>query len=593
MVFPRMRLKKPIRKKAMQALSGVATRVRILASGVVNTLNSALVCMVVSLLVWSSSISATPAHTVSYHGIPLQVESRREIAPGTLQLFLGGESFVIAEAEAGRGVLLRLLSNSSEELTPSLVQSVARRSAQIPDGEVLEATLGVIFQHDEWTEFDAHSAWQDISASEVGRARLVSALSKVVGGNITDVVCSSVRALFEFPPTLQVELLARQVSPECRKVGARRAIREVFRGHDLGAAAQDVQRLAIIFEDDLPAGQRSLREVSAAISDLQSVLAKSDASKFESAVLTLDEVGRGFAVLDTDRDPSRLREKFIVEAVTRGSFRSALAVLSTVQPDRRTPDLHAAVIRALDGLGADEIADAITPDVQAALRVFAEKDEEIALRNQMVVQRGAEFCLGNAKLEDAYRLLHGALTTQGALPAKLTPVGLRVVRAFLEGSDSKQADNVALSLNVRPGIFLAARLALARAGLSLGSVFLAVLVLITCFAGWYIRLSNRRRIEARGQDDREADSQAGSSRSTLARRGRGCSEELAGALATFGLQPGASLSDIKNAYRARVKECHPDRTPHASSGDNDEFVRLTAEYDRLLMLYRRDYPTST
>ncbi len=591
MILPRILSKKLGRIQVRRGSLSASSLAPILMPAATNAVRGVLVCVATSLCVCSASLSATPAHTVSYHGIPLQVESRREVGPGTLQLSVRGESFVIAEAEAGRGVLLRLLASSSADFTPTLVRSVAGRAAQIPDREVLEAALAVIFLHKEWTEFDAPSAWQDVAASEVGRAHLVSALNKAVEATITEAVCSSVRALFEFPPTLQVERLATQVAPECKKFGAYRAIREVFRGGDLKVATQDVERLAIIFEDESPTKQRSPREVSAAIASLQSALEKSDASQFERAILSLSEIGKELAVQEVDRESTRLREQFVVQAVKQGSVRSALAVLPTIKSDKRTPELHMAVLRVLDALGAEEIGDVLTPDAQVALRVFAEKDEEIAVRYQTAVRRGVESCLRDAKLEDAFRLLSGALTAQGVLPSQLAPAGLQVVRAFLSKSDSNRADEVAQSLNVRPGIFLALRLALARVGLSLEHVFLVVLLLIATVAAWRTRRRKQLREQPHTYGERVGNTQAGSSREGAAPVTHGYSKELTEALATFGLQPGASLSDIKNAYRARVKACHPDRTPHnASSENNDEFVRLTAEYDRLLILYRREVP---
>ena len=46
---------------------------------------------------------------------------------------------------------------------------------------------------------------------------------------------------------------------------------------------------------------------------------------------------------------------------------------------------------------------------------------------------------------------------------------------------------------------------------------------------------------------------------------------------TLGLDPEAGEDEVKQAYRRRVKEVHPD-TP---SGDEDEFKRVTQAYERL------------
>ncbi|MFC7098311.1 J domain-containing protein [Halobaculum marinum] len=45
---------------------------------------------------------------------------------------------------------------------------------------------------------------------------------------------------------------------------------------------------------------------------------------------------------------------------------------------------------------------------------------------------------------------------------------------------------------------------------------------------------------------------------------------------TLGVDPGASQSEVKSAYRDRVKETHPD-----SGGDEDEFKRVNRAYETL------------
>jgi hypothetical protein len=62
-------------------------------------------------------------------------------------------------------------------------------------------------------------------------------------------------------------------------------------------------------------------------------------------------------------------------------------------------------------------------------------------------------------------------------------------------------------------------------------------------------------------------------------------DEYADCLAKFQLQPGASLADIKNAYRALVKSLHPDLNPKASKDDTARFIELTKAYERLIELH--------
>ncbi len=61
------------------------------------------------------------------------------------------------------------------------------------------------------------------------------------------------------------------------------------------------------------------------------------------------------------------------------------------------------------------------------------------------------------------------------------------------------------------------------------------------------------------------------------------SDEYADLLMVFGLAPGASISEIKNAYRRRIKRYHPDLR-RGSEVDQGDFIALTKQYERLLYL---------
>ena len=62
-------------------------------------------------------------------------------------------------------------------------------------------------------------------------------------------------------------------------------------------------------------------------------------------------------------------------------------------------------------------------------------------------------------------------------------------------------------------------------------------------------------------------------------------DEYAAGLKKFKLTPGASLKEIKNAFRHVVKTLHPDLNPRASEDDTRVFIDLTRTYERLLVLH--------
>ncbi|MFC4988123.1 J domain-containing protein [Saliphagus infecundisoli] len=87
----------------------------------------------------------------------------------------------------------------------------------------------------------------------------------------------------------------------------------------------------------------------------------------------------------------------------------------------------------------------------------------------------------------------------------------------------------------------------------------------------------RDRAGPRTRADRRARAGAGRRRGTGSRRRAPASGPTAAeARSTLGVGTDAGESEIRSAYRDRVKEVHPDR-----GGDEEAFKDVTAAYDRL------------
>jgi hypothetical protein len=89
----------------------------------------------------------------------------------------------------------------------------------------------------------------------------------------------------------------------------------------------------------------------------------------------------------------------------------------------------------------------------------------------------------------------------------------------------------------------------------------------------------RARQQARARQGRAADGGRGQRRrrQRASRPGETSGPTAREAYETLGVEPGADESAVKQAYRRRIKEVHPD----AADGDAEEFKRVQAAYDRL------------
>ena len=99
------------------------------------------------------------------------------------------------------------------------------------------------------------------------------------------------------------------------------------------------------------------------------------------------------------------------------------------------------------------------------------------------------------------------------------------------------------------------------------AVVVRVLLLISCGVAlgmWIYRKRSKKRPDPSVSHDASSD-------------------EYAELLMVFGLAPGANISEIKNAYRRRIKKHHPDLR-RGSEFDPGDFITLTKQYERLLYL---------
>jgi DnaJ-domain-containing protein 1 len=93
-----------------------------------------------------------------------------------------------------------------------------------------------------------------------------------------------------------------------------------------------------------------------------------------------------------------------------------------------------------------------------------------------------------------------------------------------------------------------------------------------------INRERRRSGRANGRRGRaSATAGAGAAAGSRGRRARQDGPSTDEAYRRLGLDPTADEGDVREAYRERVKEVHPDTT----DGDEDAFKRVTAAYERL------------
>jgi hypothetical protein len=297
--------------------------------------------------------------------------------------------------------------------------------------------------------------------------------------------------------------------------------------------------------------------------------------------------------------------------LTEGAPARALLVLSHTDPTRRTPRTHDLVTRALTAVPANETELLRDGEAEQLLTALALRDVGIRRRYEELLARQFDFALQS---NDVSR---GNIVLQRMLKFRPDPYpandDIRVELALGELRLGSRDDALATLSGVRTGIPLYDRVRLGLAGLYVSRLVAFLCIVVpTVYTIWFLLIELKRlrafrlqrasrssgahvRSSSTGQVREDADS----SSSAYDRNGgksfthNGIQKpsdpriaEYQECLNVLGLEPAATLKEIKTAYRSLVKHIHPDRLKENQGLASDRFIQLTQAYDRAIELRR-------
>ena len=287
------------------------------------------------------------------------------------------------------------------------------------------------------------------------------------------------------------------------------------------------------------------------------------------------------------------------QRLREGKLGSALGVLTRVRMNKRTETTHRLVRTALSRLDADSSAALLHPQVDLMLRALAPKDERLKQEYTSVLERQAKRLLELEQFDSAQVLFERLVDMRPDPNADNDQVRIERAFALLHTGDRSRAQRVLQEVSA--GIGLSNHIALFLYGYYLHPwAVLSLLLLpgigICALSIQAIRSSRRARLQSNragrfGDIEFDPESQFEEAQNAEAYghrafRGQGQAfdfEEYRECLAVFDLEPGVTEREIKSAYRAAVKDCHPDLSstgPH----DRERFIRFTQTYNRLIEL---------
>jgi len=568
---------------------------------------------------------------LEYHGVTLRVDQRLSVGGDLFKIALFGEVFLVSASDAPRQVALRYIKHA--DLKEAEIRAVALAAAKNRDTDVLQAAVVLGVTSKAAVAFSSKELWSELVIDPEMRANLWQAVEGVQERALTQRLCLAGASVTQAEDDLQIvssgmaSIVRPEIQPEigidivrppgnphgwgvpgglivpgvtlrryvsvdvaelCIREVNRVALEQLFAGAAVERILEQLKREVHLFERQVGASEstRLASTVQRGIEGVAQALSELDSMRYEQALNALLVVNSDLGV---SGDLTPARHLFIAKAITQGAWSVALEQLSRVRFELRSPLTHTQLVNALRGVSGSDWETILDPQIRPALKRYISKDEEvyaqwIATHRSLIIE-----LLRAKSVDGAQRLVLALQGEDKTIASQLVPqMANAVVQGYLDQGDRQRAEVALRALSVKPNLKLTVRLfALRWMGSAVylaGSLVVSLVCAALCF-----RRTKRAKLKRGGKPVMPTSVRSAADTCVA---GSEPSAEYIAALNRFGLEYGATLAQIKNAYRAAVKQHHPDGQSGGVKEDTTPFIRLTKDYEKLLELYQQDKTTS-
>jgi len=279
----------------------------------------------------------------------------------------------------------------------------------------------------------------------------------------------------------------------------------------------------------------------------------------------------------------------------QGNAERAIQILSRMDLSLRTPTTHDLVFKALQRLPLSEDSIVLEPSVAALLSFLSINDERIRLRYSDFLERQIYWLLSQGKVLRSEYYFNQLLVLRP--DPNIHNDRLRLKEATTWAALGRFDNTERILSNVSSSTGLHDRFQLFRYGYYIDLNILILLIgipLILVFSSYlywksrpvenqiaFDELSNLEYEEV----ENGAEKPAAFSLLKINRALNPRMQEYRKLLSIFGLEADSSLQQIKAAYRARIKEVHPDlQFNNLESKGSESFIQIKKDYERVLEL---------
>ncbi|MBX7138244.1 MAG: J domain-containing protein [Oligoflexia bacterium] len=271
--------------------------------------------------------------------------------------------------------------------------------------------------------------------------------------------------------------------------------------------------------------------------------------------------------------------KFIEE----GNPEYAVRVLAFLAEQERTPQTDALVLRALSDLDGQPLHLAFDHQVADFLGAVSKEDSRVLMLYGNALLKFAYQLLNQGDIERAGRLI-GILNGLGAGPAN-GEIETAVAVAYASQGNLGRAGWMLAQIKGGPSV--AARTRVWAADMQYHGRFKPFLLLVGSLVGALLALRVTAIVKAKKATRVAQMYQSPEGKAAFAALKKTFSpkhNEYSECLKVLGLPAGATVRDIKLAYRTLVKEVHPDINKDNDPEKAARFISLTEKYERALDL---------
>jgi hypothetical protein len=531
---------------------------------------------------------------IPFAGIDLIVDKVDQVEGGKIAVDIGGQRFLspadeagrhIAEAYAERPTLARRLPWATYG---ALVSQLAAGSdigiARLAVTRVLEST--------ELSVEEARTFFKILVVSASGGLILADQILRL--SQNSPVQRATVCLALAFLPKSAMSAVHDRVKSDlmwAQDICPRELIREGQRAlidNHVKDSLASFEALVFLFqrEDDTV---RSARRSLESLRGIEEGLGSADARRFETA-LRVGAFDVNLADGIAKVQPALIQE-FAQRTLVENKTTEAMRAISSLDFAQRNTSHHELLSKALRQITIGDAGVFEDPNVRKMMLSYATKDE---LVKKQALERLETLIREDAKLaggRSGYGLL-GAMEEIRPDPSRDNDeLRVTIGAALMDNGDMLGAERILAQMRTPIPIGLRLKIFTRRSPYTAFGLATAASILVWSLLLIRLRAVSQNRTVARpageGKPNRE-ETIGGASVGghSLGRASYTDFDEYGEYLSRFNLKKGATLSDIKVAYRNAVKSCHPDLNPRATTADTEQFIELTKFYEKLIELHR-------